>query len=214
MERKLQERMIGAGVLVAALIVFAPMILDGGPGGADDETAAEVPGQRGDELRTHVFRLDPGASAPPPAPVAAAAGPVPRSGDTGNTPVPTTAVDAGPAGAEMSPPAPPPDPVAVPVTRAPEQPVPVATAPPPAAEMRAPDGGWRVQVGTFGDKGNADRLVKRLRERGYSAASSATRRGDKTLYRVRVGPAADKAAAEQLRAELAAAGQSGQLVPP
>ena len=30
MERKLQERMVGAGVLILALVIVGPMVLDGG----------------------------------------------------------------------------------------------------------------------------------------------------------------------------------------
>ena len=56
MERKLQERMVGAGVLVLALVFVVPLLLDGRP---DDPLDAEsVPGQRSDEIRTHTFRLD------------------------------------------------------------------------------------------------------------------------------------------------------------
>ena len=65
MERKLQERMVGAGVLILALVIVGPMILDGGSG--DDVAQDAVPGQRSDELRTHTFSLSQPSPAGPTA---------------------------------------------------------------------------------------------------------------------------------------------------
>jgi DedD protein len=69
-----------------------------------------------------------------------------------------------------------------------------------------------VQVGTFGQKANADRLVASLRNRGFEAFVSATERAGKPLYRVRVGPAGSRDAATATAGRLSQAGQSGQIV--
>ena len=69
-----------------------------------------------------------------------------------------------------------------------------------------------VQVGTFGQKANAERLVKDLRAKGFDAFVSELERSGKLLYRVRVGPAGTREAAADLARRLAAAGQAGQLV--
>ena len=88
-------------------------------------------------------------------------------------------------------------------------------APSPAARPATAAGGdWLVQVGTFGQKDNAERLAASLKQRGFAAFVSPLSRPDKTLYRVRVGPAGSREAAADVAGKLAAAGQSGQIVAP
>jgi cell division septation protein DedD len=94
-----------------------------------------------------------------------------------------------------------------------------STATEPAAAPARPEaaarssGGWLVQIGTFGQKGNAERLSGALQKSGFDAFVSPTSRGEKTLYRVRVGPAGAKDEATQLAGRLGAAGHQGQVVP-
>jgi len=70
-----------------------------------------------------------------------------------------------------------------------------------------------VQLGVFASRENADHLVQDLRSKGFRAAISDTPGNGRKLYRVRVGPAADRAQAEELAARLRAAGRPGTLVP-
>ncbi len=58
---------------------------------------------------------------------------------------------------------------------------------------------WVIQVGSFSSKENADRLVQKLRAAGLDTMDADTvgLRGQ-TLYRVQVGPEADRARAESL----------------
>lgn len=225
MERKLQERMVGAGILVLALVVIGPLLLDGEPRhSADGELP---PGQRVDEIRTHTFRLDqasPGAPprpavapiAPPPSPRAprneAAAG-VERAAPAMAEPMPAVAEPAAPkpqAVVEVRP-DPVPTKVQPPSSEEPRS-RPAATAKPEAATPPRDAGGWVVQVGTFGQKANADRLAASLKRAGFDAYVSPSARGDKSLYRVRVGPAAARDEAADLASRLAAAGHAGQVV--
>lgn len=227
MERKLQERMIGAGVLVVLLALVAPLLLDGTPQGSVD--AGGIPGQRPDELRTHTFSV--GGSAERPADAAAA--PAERGGPaTPATPPPSPAVDPAPAAttsaaaepaakpAPVTPPPPVPAVVAAPAPKAPvvapeSEVAPTAAAPKSSAPDKAPaagTGSWLVQVGTFGQKENAERLATGLKGKGFAAAVSPTIRGGKTMYRVRVGPAGSKDEARAVADRLRAAGQAGQVV--
>ena len=68
MERQLLERMIGAGVLLVALVVIVPAILDGRPD-ADQQTQTRVsePANAAPEapLRQHTIRLDQRPDTPP-----------------------------------------------------------------------------------------------------------------------------------------------------
>ncbi len=212
MDRRLQERMIGAGVLIVALVVVGPMILDGGPSPPAEEPP--LPAQRGDDIRTHTFHL--GESVPGKPAVAASSVPEPA-----NVPA-TPSAQPDPLRADAVP-------VERPMVAAPAVPVPVAPEPParpkPAPALSPPEpavapagatpksaGQWVVQVGTFGQKGNADRLSTRLREQGFEAFVSATSKEGRTMHRVRVGPSASRDEANSLAKRLAAAGHQGQVV--
>jgi DedD protein len=70
-----------------------------------------------------------------------------------------------------------------------------------------------VQLGTFGKRENADRLVRDMSAKGFAAFVVPTTSNGHELYRVRVGPTRDRASAEALAAELKRAGQSGSIVP-
>lgn len=210
MERKLQERMIGAAVLVIALVIIGPLVLDGGQQGDLDTDA--IPGQRSDELHTRTIDLRaPAATAaatPPPvaAPVAvppAAAAPVveAEAGAVPGMPEEATVVQQ-PAPSPVKPPAP-----ARPAASDVPPPVPAT-----AAQVPATGGAWLVQVGTFSQKSNAEKLAATLRGRGFAPVISPTTSGGRKLYRVRVGPAGSREAATSLARRLAAAGHPGTVV--
>jgi DedD protein len=218
MERKLQERMIGALVLVLALVIVGPLVLDGGA--RAPEEAETVPGQRADELRSHTFRV--GEPAPRPSPPAAAepaaAKPVaqlqPPAGELASAPGADDEAAGALTVAEPPPVTATPGPAPPAAVAADDAPAP-RPAPPPvpsAARELAPRGGWLVQVGTFGQKDNAERLTASLRQKGFDASLSPTTRSGRTLYRVRVGPAGPREAAIELASRLEASGQSGQVV--
>lgn len=219
MERKLQERMIGAGILVLGLVIFGPMILDGGapaPG-----TEAFPSGAGAEEVRTQTFRLDQPSS--PPGALPSAAAPLQETQQDG----------AKPAVAVVGKPqlAPAPQPTEKPVS---EKHSVATTVPPPAVqspmvekpgpEKPAPQrdatasgkspaaGRWLVQVGAFEQKVNAERLAARLRGAGFQAAVRPLASGGKTLHGVRVGPAGSAQDAAALARRLAAAGYAGRVV--
>jgi DedD protein len=68
-------------------------------------------------------------------------------------------------------------------------------------------------LGVFANRKNADRLASDLKGKGFSTSVSEGKSGGKRLYRVRVGPEPDRAAAQALQARLAAIGQKGSVVP-
>jgi len=74
--------------------------------------------------------------------------------------------------------------------------------------------GWAAQIGSFAARDNAEKLERQLRSQGFSAAVSATGTGQALRYRVRVGPVADRSAAEKLAATLGKAGHPATLVAP
>ena len=205
MEESLKARLIGAVVLVTLAVLLVPELLSGRK--PAEPVAEEAAGPRG----TRTFTIELGQST----------GQATRSQVTSSAPVPSaTAVAPGPAPAVTSVAEPPPTgaapeslaaaPVAPePGTPAEPQALP-AEPPPPAA--KAPAGGWAVQVGAFGSADTARRLVGDLNGAGYRAFVSPVNRGGKTLYRVRVGPEADRAGAEQLAPRLKARGLPATVV--
>lgn len=219
--------MVGAGVLVLALVILVPLVLDGGS--QPEPELLEMPGQRGDELRTQTFDLRAAGAGRAPA----MSLPAPEDGaalePADLTAVPEMAESSAAEGKR-------PDTAEA---RQPVKPVPVAQAqekavtevpssrPPPVDAQKtqkaqktepssktdaAADGGWLVQVGTFGEQGNADRLASRLESEGFVVVRSTISSSGQTLHRVRVGPAGSRDAAAALARRLAAAGHSANIV--
>ncbi len=108
------------------------------------------------------------------------------------------------AATKPEPPKPAPKPEAKP------EPKPEATASKPAASGV----GFAVQLGAFGQANDANALRDKVRAAGFSAFVEQVRTEKGTLHRVRVGPVANRADAEQLKAQVAAkVGVAGMVRP-
>jgi rare lipoprotein A len=67
-----------------------------------------------------------------------------------------------------------------------------------------------VQVGAFADRNNANRLADRLKDEGFKDSFVLTSgQGRERLHRVRIGPIADAAEFDRIRADLVAVGVQG-----
>jgi DedD protein len=73
---------------------------------------------------------------------------------------------------------------------------------------------WAVQLGSFASRANAERLVRQRKPHDASLYVSSSGKGTSLRYRVRIGPLADRDAAERMVAKLKREGQSASLVPP
>jgi len=76
----------------------------------------------------------------------------------------------------------------------------------------ASSGGWVVQLGSFASHANANRLARSLSRKGFRMSVSPARGGSRTLWRVRAGPAHDRAGAMRLAARLRGLGHRGELL--
>ena len=191
MERALKERIIGAAVLVLVVVLVVPVFLDGSPG--EGEIVSErvpLPGQSEQENRTVV--LDRDRTEPVPANQLADTSPKPQQVVTQQEP--------GPEPAQTRP-------APEPVVEEPqaEQDEPAATS--------SSTGMWAVQLGSFGNQENAERLAAELREQGFAAFLSQVMTSDGQRHRVRIGPQKDRAAAEAVAASLKKAGHDGKVLP-
>ncbi len=160
---------------------------------------------RGD-VNAQVVTLDaapasaPAAPTPAPTPsVASAASSTPAVTTQALPPEPAKPV-AKPAPTETKPVVaetkPAPAPVVKPATPAPK---PAEPAKPAAAGV-----GYAVQLGAFSNVADANKLRDRVRAAGFSAFVEQVRTDKGALSRVRVGPVADRAEADRLKAQVAA----------
>ena len=187
MDRALKERIIGAAVLVIVVVLVVPVFLDGPP--AEGEIVSEhvpLPGQADQDTKTVVLDRD-------------RSNPVPSNGNKQR--VETTAQPV----IQKSEPEP------VPVTQRPA-PEPVAEPEQPAADSSA-TGMWAVQLGSFGNQENAERLAAELRKQGQAAFLSQVKTSGGQRHRVRIGPQKDRASAEAVAAELKKAGHDVKVLP-
>ncbi|MGB9100459.1 MAG: SPOR domain-containing protein, partial [Stenotrophomonas indicatrix] len=100
------------------------------------------------------------------------------------------------------------------------EPKPEATASKPATPPTTPAApaasgvGFAVQLGAFGQANDANALRDKVRAAGFSAFVEQVRTEKGSLHRVRVGPVANRADAEQLKAQVAAkVGVAGMVRP-
>ena len=148
------------------------------------------------DVNAQVVVLNADAAAPAPAPVAS----VPAT-----QPVRTEALPPAPAKPVAAAPKPEPKPEAP--RPAPAKPVAATPAPAPAPKPAAPAAssvGFAVQLGAFAQAADANALRDKVRAAGFSAFVEQVRTDNGVLSRVRVGPVASRADAEQLKAQVAA----------
>jgi cell division septation protein DedD len=200
-----KERLTGAIILVALMVLLVPELLTG-PIRSAAETAAVTPSTEGAPLRSYTIKLSDEADARN----AAGGGAPPEQ------PAPLERPPTGAPPVEAAHPATPPA-VADGATRAPPAaPAGKAAAPPatasPAGSGEGGSGVWVVQLGSFAQHANAERLARQVKAQGFRVSVSQESSG-RRLYRVRVGPAQDRSAASELATQLQAAGHRGALVP-
>ena len=149
------------------------------------------------------------APTPTPAAVASSAAAAPSAST-----VRTEALPAEPVAA-TKPPAAKPEPKPEPKPAAPKPEPAVAAAAVSAPAAPAASGvGFAVQLGAFGQAAEANALRDKVRAAGFSAFVEQVRTDKGTLNRVRVGPVANRAEAENLKAQVASkVGVAGMVRP-
>lgn len=197
MERALKERIIGAAILVLFVVLVVPIFLDGPPDNA--EIVSErvlLPGQ--EDQKTQTVVLDRNRTDPVPLASSAAAAQA----------TPKPAEQKAQKAVETQP-----------VLENKPEPTPKAETPKTKIEQRPPPpatsttGMWAVQLGSFSNKENAEKLAADLRKQGYAAFLSQLATDSGQLHRVRIGPQKDRESAEAMASRLLKVGHKGQVVP-
>ena len=171
MDRALQERIIGAVVLVVFAVLVVPIFLDGRASEPAFVTqSVTLPGQNDQERRQQTIVLERDRSEPVPA-----------------TPKVTAAEETQPE-ARPEPDTQPAAQESRPITQARAE-----VAAPQDAE-KSTTGMWAVQLGSFSSQENAERLAADLRGQGYAAFLSKLETDSGALHRVasvrkRIAPA-------------------------
>ncbi len=182
MDRALKERIIGAAVLVFVVVLVVPVFLDGSDGDRAMITRHQPLPGQTDQENKTVV-LDRDRS-----------NPVPSNG-----------------GSESPPPKPVPQATPAPVADEP-QPTPVQPAPENTVATASATGMWAVQLGSFENQDNAERLAAELRSKGHPAFLSQVMTDDGQRHRVRLAPQEGRPAAEAMVTTLKKAGYEGRVV--
>jgi DedD protein len=200
MDSGLKQRLLGAAVLVALAIIFVPMFLGNAPPKPDSAIQnLDIPPLPERKFETRTLTVEPPAGAAP----ATAVPPKPADKlPTVDTKAPST-FEAPDTDKSVKPPAS----AATPLAKAPTDSKPAAPAPaeakPPVVETpAAPGGRFSINLGIYADQAHADALVAKVTKLGFAAYSEPTEYQGKSAQRVRVGPFADRAAAESARLKI------------
>jgi DedD protein len=199
MDRTLKERIIGITVLVVFAVIIVPVFLNGPSD--EPEVISEsltLPGQNSASQETQKIVLKRDRSEPVPA--ANHAPPTTNATDEQAEPVPDQPVATS---SESRPPPSAPAAASTTETQVEAQ----------AEAVKSETGMWAVQLGSFSNQENAERLAAELRKQGYAAFLSQLKTANGTLQRVRIGPQKDRESAEAVAAKLKLAGHASQVVP-
>lgn len=195
MDSALKQRLIGAAVLIALAVIFVPMFLGNAPPQPQNTTLnLDIPKPPDRDFQTRTLPVAGTESAPAPAANPDKVVTV----DTHAAPV----VDAHPENAAPVPAKPAEAPKPVPVQPEAPKPAPPAVAPAAPPSSAATEGRFAVHMGVYADRGHADALVAALKKRGFAAYDEVADYQGKSMQRVRVGPYADRAAAETARLKI------------
>ncbi|NOR67072.1 MAG: hypothetical protein GQ528_06930 [Woeseiaceae bacterium] len=192
MDRSLKERIIGAVVLVVFAVMVVPVFLDGPSTKTEIITeSVSLPGQNGQTRKTQTIVLERDRTEP-----------VPVSANT-------SGADDKPAVTHVE--------KDLPVADKSPATGPVKSQPKAAENTKlvqaiSPTGMWAVQLGSFSNQANADRLAADLRKQGFAAFLSQLQTESGSLHRVRIGPQKNREGAEAIAAKLNSAGHKGQVV--
>lgn len=207
MDTALKHRLTGAVILVLLAVALLPELLTGSgraarPNALLPSEAGSAPERSIDIDLTEAARAPAGAT---PAPAPTPAPPPPP------LELPTPPAVMEPAPATTPPVAEAPTPAAAPAKAAPA--TPPAPEPAKAAPAKAASAGtYFVQLGVFVNRASADRLDRTLRRQGFTPIVKEVTASGKRMYRVRVGPEIDRAAANALLKRLNEAGHKGSVV--
>jgi DedD protein len=201
LRRRARRRLIGAIVLVVAIVVVLPMVLDSEPRPSGQTVSVQIPSSDSGAFASKVVPL--------PATPESKAGP-------GQTPAAPAVEDA--KSIVATPAVPPPPPAAAKETLQENPKEAVKQTPKPAADkLRArpvakPDGKYVVQVIALADAGKAKQMQEKIAAAGIKSYTEVVKTSKGDVTRVRAGPFATRGTAEKAREQLKTLGMNGNII--
>ena len=213
LKRRARRRLIGAIVLVAAIVVVLPMVLDTEPRQLDGEISIKIPPPDSSKFTSRMVPVPPSAE---PRPVAGEK----AAQETKSTPKFAAAVgEKGAAAAVEAPkalPPPAPAPKAQPAARmepSATAEAPAKAAPTPAAPTAGGGAGhYAVQVVALADLDKVRQIQAQMAAAGLKSYTEVVKTAKGDVTRVRAGPYPDRAAAEKANNQLKTLGLPGNIV--
>lgn len=209
METRLKERLTGAAILVALIVLVVPELFHGQH---PDVAATSSSNGEGPPLRSYTIDLSNGPARTAPLQSTdnageSSAGPSSPSNAQSTPSTQGTPAASAPANSSAAPAVP-----VAPVARTKPAAPPAAAAPSPAAAKTASASSWSVQLGLFAQRDNAERLMHSAQAKGFPVSvSDADAKG---LYHVVATGLADRSAAQTLQGRLQGQGFQAALVAP
>ena len=203
LKKRARRRLVGAIVLVTAVAVVLPMVLDSEPKPVSQNVDIQIPSPDSGEFKLKasapIGSVPDSAAGKPsePAKPDATPAPSPPAADSASASIAASKeqpkAQSAPAGADAADKA--------------------AKDTPKTASKAAESGAYVVQVAALADAGRAKRLEKQMAGAGVQTYTEvvSTRAGEVT--RVRAGPYATREAAEKARTQLKKVGLDGKVVP-
>lgn len=195
LKRRARRRLIGAIVLVTAIVVVLPMVLDSEPKPVGREISVRIPSPDAGPFAGQIAPL-PAQKAVKPAPKepeAVAAAPEAKAAAA-------PAKEAAPAAEK-----------AKPVKAAPRKEPARPKAKPKAKPAKATEGQFVVQVVALADAGRAQQMQERIAAAGIKSYTEVVKTAKGDVTRVRAGPFSTRESAEKAREQLKSLGMSGNI---
>lgn len=216
LKKRARRRLVGAIVLVTAVAVILPMVLDSEPRPVSQNVDIQIPSTDSGEFKPK--------AAAPTAP-AADATPIKGMPPAAKSGTAVAKADTPSAGSTVAPPqaAPPKDspkrddPPKREAAAKRDEPADTADAPKAKHEdtkaAESASGAYVVQVAALADAARVKQLQKQMAGAGVKTYTEVVTTKAGEITRVRAGPYATKEAAESARSQLKKAGLDGQVVP-
>jgi DedD protein len=196
LKRRARRRLIGAVVLVTAIVVVLPMVLDSEPKPVGREISVRIPSPDAGPFAGQIAPLpaQKGVKAATKEPEAVAAAPEAK------------AQAAAPA-QEAAPVAEKPKPAKATPKKEPAKPKPK----PKAKPAKAAEGQFAVQVVALADAGRAQQMQEKIAAAGIKSYTEVVKTAKGDVTRVRAGPFPTREAAEKAREQLKSLGMNGNI---
>ena len=206
LKRRARRRLIGAVVLVTAIAVLLPMVLDSEPRPAGREVSIQIPAPDSGTFTSKVVPLAQAPDAKLTAKPPADSKPVSKPQVEEKKTAPVEPAPASEAKPELKPPA------KEAPKKAQPKPKPKPKPKPAPAKAAAPASGpYMVQVIALADAGRARELQQQLAGAGIKSYTEIVKTAKGDVTRVRAGPYPTREAAEKSLAQIKTLGLSGNI---